>query len=329
MSSLLYYPYINLPQTDWTIRALLYHDNIGSIVPIQYFHEPERYEHFMREVIKNGLINLIEPMAVLDEPWEVSKQFIDYLDKNQKFFRRQGKFCSSNATCRFRKENCVQLHVNKFDNDVFYHLVQMGLAEKKDDYWYNVEKKTANELMTFLATVIANKIDYQPATDRMELGFSTTHMRTHEVELRTRQYKRDLILKNLIPYPKQIDLTNLRRFKDRHRDLLNTFRSKVELLVLNPALTPESPLFKATLEEMKANKEELSAKMNESRMGDIVFGTICGTVSAVIGLLVSPVLGIPGFMNAIYSACKIEKPENVFDQTGLKYLALVDKRLRR
>ena len=31
-------------------------------------------------------------MAVLDEPWEVSKQFIDYLDKNQKFLEGRESF---------------------------------------------------------------------------------------------------------------------------------------------------------------------------------------------------------------------------------------------
>lgn len=35
MKSLLYYPYINLPQNDWTIRALLYYDNVNAIVPTQ------------------------------------------------------------------------------------------------------------------------------------------------------------------------------------------------------------------------------------------------------------------------------------------------------
>jgi hypothetical protein len=46
--------------------------------------------------------------------------------------------------------------------------------------------------------------------------------------------------------------------------------------------------------------------------------------------MANPIIGaIPGFLNAIYSACRIEKPENVIDQTGLKYLALIDKRLRR
>lgn len=44
MNSLLYYPYINLPKNNWTIRALLYYDNVNSIVPEQYFNEPERYD---------------------------------------------------------------------------------------------------------------------------------------------------------------------------------------------------------------------------------------------------------------------------------------------
>lgn len=342
MNNLLYYPYINLPKTDWTIRALLYYDTIGSIVPTQYFHEPEQYEPFMREVIQNELITPINPMIVLENPRRVSGMFIEYLNIRHNNIRhnieeRRRLLLAKNKTCQIPREkfsfrrNSTRLHANKFDDEVFYHLIHMGLAEQIDGYWYNVEKRTANELMTFLASVIANKIDYLPTTDKIDFEFYT-HTRTQhqDIELRTRQYKRDLILNNLIPYPKQINLTKLRRFKDRHRDLLNAFSNKVELLVLNPTITPEQPLFKTTLEDMKMAKEELSARMNESHIGDIVFGTICGTISAGIGLLASPILGaIPGFLNAIHSACKIEKPENVIDQTGLKYLALVDKRLRR
>lgn len=81
---------------------------------------------------------------------------------------------------------------------------------------------------------------------------------------------------------------------------------------------------------MKIAKEELYARMKESHLGDIIFGTACGTIAAGIGLLAAPILGaIPGFLSAIYSACKIEMPENAIDQTGLKYIALVDKRLRK
>ncbi len=334
MNNLLYYPYINLPKTDWTIRALLYYDNIGSIVPTQYFYEPEQYEPFMREVILNGLITPINPMDILEHPWDVSNMFRDYINQNLTIFNRRRSSLQSSRTGRIHREkfsvgeNGSKLHADKFDFEIFYALTQMGLAERIDSYWYNVEKRTANELMTFLTSVVANKIDFQPATHKLEYSWGKTYMPNRGVELRTRQYKRDLILKDLIPYPRQINLTDLRRFKDKHYDLLNAFSNRVELLVLNPTITPESPLFKLTLEEMKMAKEELYARMNESHLGDIIFGTICGTISAGIGLLAAPVLGaIPGFLNAIHSACRIEKPENVIDQTGLKYLALVNKRL--
>lgn len=63
--NLLYYPYINLPDTEWTIRTLLYYDNVSAIVPAQYFHEPERYEPFMREAVQNELITPVNPRMFL------------------------------------------------------------------------------------------------------------------------------------------------------------------------------------------------------------------------------------------------------------------------
>lgn len=87
--NMLYYPYINLPNTEWTIRALLYYDRIGSIVPAQYLFEAERYEPFMREVVQNGLITPINPIDVLDHPMEVSGMFNEYLNQNQNILEKR------------------------------------------------------------------------------------------------------------------------------------------------------------------------------------------------------------------------------------------------
>lgn len=87
--NLLYYPYINLPDTEWTIRTLLYYDNVSSIVPTQYFHEPERYEPFMREAVQNELITPVNPMNVLDNPWEVTRMFDEYLNQNKGILKRR------------------------------------------------------------------------------------------------------------------------------------------------------------------------------------------------------------------------------------------------
>jgi len=77
----------------------------------------------------------------------------------------------------------------------------------------------------------------------------------------------------------------------------------------------------------------LSSKMNENKLGPIFFGTICGATGAFIGLTASTtgafIGALPGFANAIYSAIQIETPEKIRDQSGLKYLALMDKRIRR
>lgn len=317
MKNLLYYPYINLPKTDWAVRALLYYDNVASIVPYQYACEPELFEPFMREVVQQELIRLVDPMDVCYISWEVYKQFLEYLNRT-----RQKRLIHSMST---------KIHAGKFDYYIFNELTKLGLAKKIDDLWFEVENRTANELMTFLASVVGNAIDYIPTTDHIEKTiFSASYINNNDFELRIRQCKRDLLLKNLIPYPQQVELANLRRFKDKYHDLLEAFTNRVELVTLDPLITPESPLFQQTLEDMKADKEELVARMNESRLGDIVFGAICGTISAGIAFLDKPVLGaVPGLLNAIYSACKIQRPESVIDQTGLKYLALVDKRLRR
>ena len=97
MNSLLYYPYINLPQNDWTIRALLYYDNVNAIVPTQYFYEPEHYNPFMREAIMNELITPINPMDVLNNPYEVSLRFIEYLSARKSVIERRRSFFSNQA----------------------------------------------------------------------------------------------------------------------------------------------------------------------------------------------------------------------------------------
>lgn len=336
MSNLLYYPYINLPKTNWSIRALLYYDNIGTIVPTQYFREPEYFDPFMREVMQQELINLINPMDILEHPWDISDLFLNYLGANPKTIdNRRSLFTHHRNPIHYAKSaywsHPTKIHADKFDSYILNQLIQIGLAVRESDNWYIVENRTANELMSYLASVLASKINYIPATDKLDNQFiNIPYIKNQDIELRIRRYKRDLILKELIPYPKHIDLYNLRRFKDLHYDLLNRFNNKVEQIVLSPDITPESPLFQTILDDMKADKEELSARMRESHLGDIIFGTICGTLSAGIGFFENPALGAGlGLLNAIHTARMIERPEDITDQTGLKYIALIDKRLRR
>lgn len=330
MSNLLYYPYINIPRTDWTLRTLLYYDNIGSIVPQEYFNNPENnYDEFMLELVRSELVTPINPIEVFDNPWEVTRPFLQLVENNQEKLRTaQNRFrVGLRDNVHIDKFSKASIHADKFDENIFYALEQLGLAEKAEGRWYSVEQRTANNLMSFLATLISAKTDRLPTTDYIRPIYNR---QTFNQERR----KRETILTNLIPFPDEIDLRRLLRFKERHSELLNSFRTRVELIVLDPNIIEGTPLFHHQLAELLQRKDELTARMNESQFNRIMFGTVCGLIGAYQGMATASTTGaiiggLPGFANAVYSALQIERAENTFDQSGLKYLALADKRLRR
>jgi hypothetical protein len=320
MNKLLYFPYINLPKTSWTVRTLLYYDNIGSIVPNNYFYEPERnYEPFMLELVRNELVIPIDPIQTLENPWEMSRPFLDFLQNP--YFRL------NNRIQAFLNGRESRIHAQKFDSEIFYSLEQIGLARKVDGNWYMVETSTSEYLMKYLATIISTKLEMLPTTDSFKRSIMSR-------KFGNQNKKRETILSRLIPFPEEINLNKLLKFKDKHSDLLKSFKNKVEQIVLNENIIEGTELFKEKIEELEINKNELSAKMNESQFKNIFFGSVCGVIGATTGFAstentTGALIGaLPGFANAIHSALKIEKAENVFDQTGMKYLALVDKQLR-
>ncbi len=330
MSSILYYPYINLPRTDWTLRTLLYYDNIGAIVPQEYFYSPERhYEPFMLELVRNKLVTAINPIEVFENPWQVTRPFLEMVERNANRLRKYQKLYRKGKRGLIHGDKFVssQVHADKFDENIFLGLQELGLAERGEGRWYKVESRTADNLMKFLATLISAKTDRLPTTDYVKPFYNRPSFHNPDNKRRT-------ILTNLIPFPEDIDLNRLTKFKQQHSNLLNAFRTRIEMIVLDPNIIEGTPLFHQHMTELLQRKEELTAKLNESRLNSILFGTVCGLIGASTGIATASTTGavigaLPGFVNAIYSALQIERAENIFDQSGLKYLALADKRLRR
>ena len=330
MNNLLYYPYINIPRTDWTLRTLLYYDNIGSIVPQEYFYNPEQnYDPFMLELVRNQLVTPINPIEVFENPWQVTRPFIQMIEQNVDRLRKYHSSFRNGNRGLIHGDKFVgsQIHADKFDENVFYGLQELGLAEKGEGRWYVVEKRTANNLMKFLATIISAKTERLPTTDYIRPFYNRSSFHNPN-------RKRETILTNLIPFPEAINLDKLTRFKEQHSQLLSAFRTRVELIALDPNIVEGTPLFLEHMTELVQRKEELAAKMNESRFNSILYGTVCGLIGAGAGIAAAStswaVVGaLPGFANAVHSALQIERAENVFDQSGLKYLALADKRLTR
>ena len=330
MDKILYYPYINLPKTDWTIRTLLYYDSVSSIVPQEYFYSPERnYEPFMLELVKNELVIPIDPIQTLEYPWGIAKPFLEFIQSPYfKLNEKRNNFLNgSESRIHIEKFSGVRIHSDKFNNEIFYSLENLGLARRQNESWYMVEKTTANYLMKYLATIISTKLEMRPTTDNF-------YNRTTKISQNIQNRKRETILTNLIPFPEDIDLKKLLNFKEKHNDILKSFKNKVEQIVLDEKLIEGTELFNTKIQELILEKDELSIRMNESQFKKIMFGSVCGIIGATTSFVTtantaSAIVGaIPGFVSAIYSGLQMERAENLFDQSGMKYLALVDKRIR-
>jgi hypothetical protein len=319
MDRILYYPYINLPPTDWTLRTLLYYESVGSIVPNQYFYEPEKnYEPFMLELVRNQLVIPIDPMRELKNPWKVTEPFVEFV-KSKSFIKRI-KLIES--------PTFIKIHFQKFEEVVFYELEQLDLAKRdnRNWQWVMVEKNTAAYLMKYLTTIISKKLKMTPATD-------TYKSRLTIINNRLQRKKRDIILEELIPFPQQLDYDKVLNFKEKNKKELKIFRNKIEQLVLDDSVESGSELFNSIVEEMSLRRDELAEEMRKSKFKQIIFGTVCGIAGSATGLAAAETVGailggLPGFANAVYSGLQIEKAEKSFDQSGMKYLALIDKRLR-
>lgn len=329
---LLYYPYINFPKSDWASRLLLYYDTIGTIVPQEYFYSPEtNYEPFMLELVKNELVIPINPMNVLNNPWEIRTPILEYFESHEfkEKVRRQNIY--RNREIHRKDMYNSKIHSDKFDEMIFYELERMGLALRGEGRWFYVPRFICNILMAFLTTIISQKTKMQPITDKIirlnvQPGLEFNNNLNQE-------RKKEIILKNLIPFPQNINLARLRKFKDNNIELLKAFKNKVELIVLDEHYIEGTRLFDEKLSELLIQKHELSIKMNENHLGNIFFGTICGVLGGIISFATASttgavILGLPGLFNAIHSALKVDNPNQIFDQTGMKYLALFEKQFR-
>ena len=59
----LYFPYISVPSTQWTVQSILYWDKVCSIVPMEQMREPEGLNELSRQLLQEGLLVPVIPAA--------------------------------------------------------------------------------------------------------------------------------------------------------------------------------------------------------------------------------------------------------------------------
>lgn len=293
-SRVLYFPYIRVPETTWLTQMLLYWDQVSSIVPYDYVHNPESLGPYMLTLVQEQLVHQVIPGAHIGDIPMFHDRFVGFLDGLGPALDRRREDFARRSVCR--------IHIEKMGG-VGDALVKLRIAQPENYPWYDVESQTADDFMSYLATTLGqlDSVDSSPVTDsgaylkRLALaGVPDNHMTQQLDSLRIQ------VLNEVLPVPHNpVPATALRAFKEKHAADLGRFRRRVERELVAAANVADPGLRQRHLdiffEEARESIQEIqddmrSAGWETARNGLSVLVAIPG---------ISPMLGLVG---AIFEA---------------------------
>jgi hypothetical protein len=203
VTNALYFPYINVPDTDWLYRMLLYWDRVCSIVPRVYVDGRNELKPHMQHLIGEGLVQPIMPQDYIREIPNFESSFLQYIDDRIKYIN-----ASDRAVLIWRKlENqpLQLLHMEKVTG-IVEELQIRGLALPTYP-WVAVHMWVADAYMAYLATCLGRleTIDADPVTESItSFNLFRDRVNTHpKIEYRKRRFEtRQIIIENILPAPR-------------------------------------------------------------------------------------------------------------------------------
>lgn len=321
-NKVLYYPEINIPQDQWLYKSILYWDEVAAIIPRAYGEE-QILTKFSRDLLKNNLLVPIRPFSNYDDRIDFVNFFISLLH-NTKLLNLDEKRED------FKNKKVCKIHFNKFHYSLYQSLIDLKLARYNwPSHWLIVERETGKLLMTYLANVLAKSKGYVISTDNRNILKTNLQKFIFDERILT---IRESILKDILPFPLNVSVRKIAKFKEKYYDDLKSFRFSIEKLVLELALIEDKKkykkYYKINIESIEHNRDVIVQRMNESKLGNILFSSMGGLVTASLAVYLTkiPELGIGPLWGGINSALN-EYEKDLTGHHELSYLALVNKRL--
>jgi hypothetical protein len=326
--SVLYFPYIRVPESGWFTRVLLYWDEVGSIVPSEYVKNPMELGTYMAALIKERQVKPVTPGDYIEQVPNFEVSFLEMLEKNYNIQERRA--------IALEKHETMLIHIEKFSSLV-YSISDMGLARKADGPWWEMERLTADLYMSYLSSVLgkAEGLKMEPITDSSR-SLSVFSASPEHIPLNIFRDLRMSIIRDILPAPTTgIPVLDLVRFKDKYRDLLHRFRIYIETSLIKISSNADKTLrdeeirlFKAEIEDQKT---QITTLMNKRHWPQIVFGSVAAAMPLVTGMITANPLaalaGLPPLAYAIYSAYNgAREKQAAILNSPLAYAALAQKR---
>ena len=256
----LYFPYIRVPRSRWLTQLLLYWDEVSSIVPYEYIQRPESLGPYMHALVREGLVVQVLPGAHIYRVPRFDSAFQAYLEGLGPEVEQRRR--------RFKGGATFNVHVEKM-REVSETLVALRLARQARYPWYEVEKDTADDFMSYLATILGRlpEVDASPITDNAAYlrRLARSGVRKDAIENQLDSLRLTL-LDAVLPVPDRVIApSEIREFKTRHQRALGDFRRRVEREIIQAAGIPNPALrdrhLAVFVDEVEARIAEIQATM--------------------------------------------------------------------
>lgn len=314
-NSVLYFPYINLPENGWTIKSILYWDTVGIIVPPSYVNNPNNYEEYTGNLLESNLVTQIFPHDYINNS-EFDEGFVRLLENEG--------FNISEKQQNFKNELKTRVNVMKFGEKLMEKLVDLNIASKINYQWYLVEYSTANLIMLYLASYIGVKEDFMPSTDELIID-SLNLISQNTVD---KDQIREKLFEDIIPYPVNPNLDRLQKFKDIYYDELKSFRILLEKTIVEINSNKDEEFYAIKVEELKDKRDRILSELKGFKFHVAKFSSIIGIGGATYGAISGNDIatGI-GLVQSVLSLAQVYNKPDILSQ-DCSYLALIDKNFK-
>ena len=344
-NSVLYFPSIRVPEADWFTHVLLYWDSVGTIVPFQYLDDPKFLRPYTAGLMEHGLVKAVEPDRSI---WQSGARnyyaaFVGLIDSDPLVQAR------IKATIPLDERETVRIHADKTGTGLASELVERGLARPvagpEYDTWFDVERRTGNLLMAYLAAVLGRGEgqEMDPITDSEECLTAFAGIPGGDGAIAARKDPiRTEILADILPAPAPpIVPADLAKFKEAHWDQLVSFRTAVEQCIVSAAAIDDPRLraekVELTRRELKGQLEEITRRMRERGWRRIGAGALVAIAASALTLGDAVVTGGTltlagnslGLVSAVYGAFQGTRTPSELLGRPMAYAALARRRLAR
>jgi hypothetical protein len=224
--SILYYPTIDIPTDAWLRQALLYWDEVQSIVPMHYDGPAIRLSRDLDYLAGEGEFRAIDPQQIFDSPdgyqrFEEFEQELKRIVMTTEFQRR--------LPPPGQRSFDFMIHTDKVSHSAFNNLLRHGLAQSpRNDQsreWLPFEENTALLYMSLLAKYLGEGVGSVPGTDMP--NYQHLILMPLPGEQTTHCFQTNFL--NWLPIPGDtVSVQEIVAFKRKRSDELLGFRQEID-----------------------------------------------------------------------------------------------------